>query len=84
MKKQNAIQFILLLIGFTLIAFTYFYYPNLNKTETLVEDSFQDDSFKIDDGDKEDALEGDTFTNTLKESDVKKYMNSTSRLKRPI
>ena len=72
MKKQNAIQFILLLIGFTLIVFTYFYYPNLNKTETLVEDSFQDDSFKIDDGDKEDALEGDTFTNTLKESDVKK------------
>ena len=35
MKKQNKIQFTLLLVGFALIIVTYFYYPSLEKKEVL-------------------------------------------------
>ena len=42
-QKQKKIQVFLLVIGFFLILFTYFYYPYMNRNKSLVEKNTQED-----------------------------------------
>ena len=42
-QKQKKIQVFLLVIGFFLILFTYFYYPYMNRNKSLVEENTQED-----------------------------------------
>ena len=42
-QKQKKIQVFLLVVGFFLILFTYFYYPYMNRNKSLVEKNTQED-----------------------------------------
>ena len=54
-KKQKKIQVFLLVIGFFLILFTYFYYPYMIKNKSLVKKNIQEDLFSTSDEESKDA-----------------------------
>ena len=54
-QKQKTIQVFLLLIGFFLILFTYFYYPYMIRNKSLVEKNTQEDLFSTSDEESKDA-----------------------------
>ena len=70
MKKQSVTQFALFIIAITLIIFTYFYYPNIKKSETLKDESFQDDSFKEEASKEETQKENQVTKSTTFENVV--------------
>ena len=54
-QKQKKIQVFLLVIGFFLILFTYFYYPYMNRNKSLVEKNIQEDVFSSSDEESKDT-----------------------------
>ena len=48
-QKQKKIQVFLLVVGFFLILFTYFYYPYMNRNKSLVEKNILEDLFSTSD-----------------------------------
>ena len=54
-QKQKKIQVFLLVIGFFLILFTYFYYPYMNRNKSLVEKNIQEYLFSTSDEESKDT-----------------------------
>ena len=54
-QKQKKIQVFLLVIGFFLILFTYFYYPYMKSNKSLVEKNIPDDLLSASDEEGKDA-----------------------------
>ena len=54
-QKQKKIQVFLLVIGFFLILFTYFYYPYMIRNKSLVEKNIQKDLFSTSDEESKDT-----------------------------